>query len=253
MLNFIEYNKKNKYLSGIYCITNTIDDRIYIGSTNCFYKRFYEHSRDFCKNNHGNQHLQNFVNKYGIDSIKYNILEIADFNNLIVKEQYYLDNFINFNKDFNICKIAGTPPNHNRQFTEEDIKYIAELYNSGKSCCQISEILFNHRNQRSKIAKITKGENYSEYKDLFNYRKYNQTGRKFSQETKDKISKANKGNPNIGGKGLLRKGRGKLDKEIVLYIRNNPDKISQSKLALKFDISKSLVKDIQKLRTYNKF
>ena len=62
MLNFIEYNKKNKYLSGIYCIINTIDDRIYIGSTKCFYKRFYEHNRDFCKNNHGNQHFQNFVN-----------------------------------------------------------------------------------------------------------------------------------------------------------------------------------------------
>lgn len=253
MLKFIEYNKDSRYLSGIYCITNNIDNRIYIGSTNCFYKRFYEHNRDFCKLDHNNNHLQNFVNKYGIDSINYNIIEIVDFNNLIEREQYYFDNYIDFNKDFNICKIAGTPPNYNRSFSEKDILYISELYNSGKSCCQISEILFNSRDYRSKIAKITKGESYSEYKNLFNYRKYNQTGRIVSQETKDKIGKANKGNPNIGNKGILRKGNGKLEKEIVLYIRNNPDKISQSKLALKFEISKSLVKDIQKLRTYNKF
>lgn len=253
MLKFIEYNKDNKYLSGIYCISNIIDNRIYIGSTQCFKRRFTEHLKSLSDNTHNNPHLQKFVNKYGIDSIKFEILEIIELEDLLIKEQYYLNNFIDFNKDFNICKIAGTPPNYNRSFTEKDITYIAKLYNSGKSCCQISEILFNNRNQRSKIAKITKGESYSEYKNLFNYRKYNQVGRKFSQETKNKISKANTGNSNIGGKGILRKGNGKLEKEVVLYIRNNPDKISQSKLALKFEISKSLVKDIQKLRTYNKF
>ena len=120
------------------------------------------------------------------------------------------------------------------------------------SCCKISELLFNNRNKRKIISDITRGESYSEYKNLFNYRKYNQTGRVISQETKDKISKANKGNPNIGGKGKERNSHGKLDNSIVLYIRNNPDNISQSKLALKFNISKSLVKDIQKLRTYKK-
>ena len=252
MLNFIDYNSENKYESGIYCITNIIDNRIYIGSTQCFKRRFSEHSRSFSDNTHNNPHLQKFVNKYGIDSIKFYIVQITDINDLLTKEQCYLDNYIDFNKDFNICKIAGTPPNYNRQFTEKDIKYIAELYNSGMSCCKISELLFNNRNKRKIISDITRGESYSEYKNLFNYRKYNQTGRVISQETKDKISKANKGNPNTGGKGKERNSNGKLDNSIVLYIRNNPDNISQSKLALKFNISKSLVKDIQKLRTYKK-
>lgn len=248
----MELNKENKYLSGVYKISNNIDNRIYIGSTQCFKRRFSEHLKSLANDNHNNSHLQCFVNKYCIDSIKFEILEITELEDLLTREQHYLDNFIDFNKDFNVCKIAGTPPNYNRSFTEKDITYIAKLYNSGKSCCQISEILFNNRNQRSKIAKITKGESYSEYKNLFNYRKYNQTGRVISQETKDKISKANKGNPNIGGKGKERNSHGKLDNSIVLYIRNNPDNISQSKLALKFNISKSLVKDIQKLRTYKK-
>lgn len=252
MLNLIDYNSENKYKSGIYCITNTIDNRIYIGSTQCFKRRFSEHLKSLSDNTHNNTHLQKFVNKYGIDSIKFYLIQITDLDTLLTKEQYYLDNYIDFNKDFNICKIAGTPPNYNRQFVEEDIKFIAKLYNSGKSCCQISELLFNSRNKRKIISDITRGETYSEYKDLFNYRKYNQTGRILSQETKDKISRANKGNPNIGGKGKERNSNGKLDSSIVLYIRNNPDSISQSKLALKFNISKSLVKDIQKLRTYKK-
>lgn len=172
-MNFIEYNNQNKYLSGIYCITNTIDNRIYIGSTNCFYKRFYEHNRDFCKQQHSNTHLQNFINKYGIDSIKYNILEIVDFDNLIEREQYYFDNYLDFNKDFNICKIAGTPVNWNRSLLKLEILKIADLYNSGKTGCQISEILYNTRNHRTKINNLIKGTIYPEFKYLFNYKQYN--------------------------------------------------------------------------------
>jgi group I intron endonuclease len=228
MLNFIEYNQNNKYLSGIYCITNTIDNRIYIGSTNCFYKRFYEHNRDFCKNKHNNIHLQRFINKYGIDSIKYKIIEILDFNFLLEKEQWYLDTYINFEKDFNICKIVGTPPNYNRSFTENQIKEIANLYNSGKSCCQISEILFNNRNQRSKIASMVKGISYSEYKKLFNYKKYSQIGRTFGQETKNKI-------------GIANSGTRVLSISDIEFIKNNFDKVSGRKIASLLNKSKSVI------------
>lgn len=224
----MQLNKENKYLSGIYQISNNIDNRIYIGSTQCFKRRFTEHLKSLADNAHNNPHLQKFVNKYGIDSIKFEILEVVELENLLLKEQYYLDNFINFNRDFNICKIAGTPPNYNRQFTEENIKYIAELYNSGKSCCQISEILFNHRNQRSKIAKITKGESYSEYKDLFKYRNYNQTGRKFTQETKNKISNKNKGSK-------------VLSISDIEFIKQNYNKLSGRKIAKLLDKSKSVI------------
>lgn len=253
MLNFTDYTDENKYKSGIYAFSNTIDNRIYIGSTNSFYKRNYEHFNDFKKNTHNNPHLQRFYNKYGENSLKFHIIEFVEISELLKVEQSYLDTIVDFSRDFNISRIAGRPPVTNRSFDEKDIIYIAELYNSGKTCCQISEMLFGNRDKRSKIAKITKGNSYPEYKELFNYRKYSQKGRKCKEETKEKISKANKGNPTIGGKGIERKGNGKLEKEVVLYIRDNPDKISQSKLGLKFNISKSIVKDIQKRRTYNKF
>jgi len=120
----MQLNKENKYLSGIYQISNNIDNRIYIGSTQCFKRRFTEHLKSLADNTHNNPHLQKFVNKYGIDSIKFEILEIIELEDLLIKEQYYLDSFIDFNRDFNICKIAGTPPNYNRSFSEKDILYI---------------------------------------------------------------------------------------------------------------------------------
>lgn len=237
MLNLIDYNSENKYKSGIYCITNTIDNRIYIGSTQCFKRRFSEHLKSLSDNTHNNPHLQKFINKYGIDSIKFYIVEIIDLDNLLIREQYYLDNYIDFNKDFNICKIVGAPPNYNRQFTEEDIKFIAELYNSGKSCCQIAELLFNNRNKRKIISDITRGESYSEYKELFNYRKYNQTGRVCSQETKNKI-------------GLKNSGKYKnISKENFDFIKENMFKYSGRYLSKLTGISKSrianLIKDIK--------
>ena len=228
MLKFTEYNNSNKYLSGVYCITNIIDNRIYIGSTQCFKRRFTEHLKSLTDNTHNNPHLQKFVNKYGIDNIKFEILEIVEIENLLSKEQYYLNNFINFSTDFNICKIAGTPPNYNRQFTKEDIEYIAELYNSGKSCCQISEILFNHRNQRSKITKIAKGESYSEYRYLFKYKKYNQTGRIISQETKNIIGNKNKGSR-------------VLSISDIEFIKQNYNKLSGRKIAKLLNKSKSVI------------
>jgi group I intron endonuclease len=228
MLNFIEYNDTNKYLSGIYCITNIINDRIYIGSTNCFYKRFYEHNRDLCKNIHSNKHFQNFVNKYSIDVIKYNILEIVDFNNLLEREQYYLDKHIDFNKDFNICKIVGIPNNWNKSLNENQILQIIDLYNSGKSGCEISEILYNTRNHRAKINELIKGTSYPEYSHLFNKRKYNQTGRKLSQETKDKIGKANSGSS-------------VLSISDIEFIKNNFTKISGRKIAKLLNKSKSTI------------
>ena len=83
MLNFIDYNSENKYESGIYCITNIIDNRIYIGSTQCFKRRFSEHSRSFSDNTHNNPHLHKFVNKYGIDSIKFYIVQMILIKTLI--------------------------------------------------------------------------------------------------------------------------------------------------------------------------
>ena len=174
-MQLIEITQENRNNSGIYCITNTVDDRIYVGSCKNFKSRIKEHVNCLKRNKHNNIYLQNFVNKYGIGSFKFHIIEFSKIVNLVNTEQYYLDTL---KPEFNICKKAYQPP-VKYSLTEEQIKQIAELYNSGKTGCQIAELLFNDRNCRIKINSIIRGDSYKEYNHLFNYRKYTQIGRKF--------------------------------------------------------------------------
>lgn len=197
-MQLIEITQENKNSSGIYCIKNTVNDRIYVGSCKNFKSRIKEHVNCLKRNKHNNIYLQNFVNKYGINTLKFNIIEFSEIIDLVRKEQYYLDTL---NPQFNICKKAYQPP-VKYSLTEEQIKQIAELYNNGKTGCQIAELLFNDRNYRIKINSLIRGDSYKEYNHLFNYRKYSQIGRKISEETKNKISKANTGTTALSEKDI---------------------------------------------------
>ena len=99
--------KENKYLSGIYIITNTIDSRVYIGECNNFYKRYGRHRSSLKRNKHCNKKLQNFVNKYGLDCLKFDILEIAS-ENLIDLEIQYIKKYNSIENGFNIILDSRT-------------------------------------------------------------------------------------------------------------------------------------------------
>jgi group I intron endonuclease len=174
MLNLIEYSKDYETLQGIYCIANTVDNRVYIGSTKSFKTRLKEHKKKLNQNLHENRHLQNFYNKYGKETLSFYIVEVCELSSLLEREQHYLD----LGSDlFNIAKIAGAPPSASRSWSYEEVLQISFLYNTGKTCCQISEILYNNRNYRTKINLLVKGESYKEYKYLFNKREYTQKGK----------------------------------------------------------------------------
>jgi group I intron endonuclease len=90
---------------GIYKIVNNINGKIYIGSAKDFKKRYESHVNALLKNKHHNRKLQNGVNKYKIENFTFVPIEyIDDVNQLIVREQYYLDLL---NPYYNICKVAG--------------------------------------------------------------------------------------------------------------------------------------------------
>ena len=89
---------------GIYTIKSLIDDRIYIGSSSNLIRRKSNHFWKLKNKNHANVKLQNFVNKYGIENLLFEIIEECNENLLIEREQYY---FELLNPKFNILKIAG--------------------------------------------------------------------------------------------------------------------------------------------------
>ena len=95
--------------SGIYEIINNITKDIYIGSSVNLSNRKSRHFRDLEKNIHHSIILQRAVDKYKIENFDFIILEYCDKNDLLIREQYYLDTLFPL---YNILKNAGNSLGH---------------------------------------------------------------------------------------------------------------------------------------------
>ena len=101
--------------TGIYKIYHVNNpDNVYVGSASrdykCkesqrgFYRRFIEHLRMIKKNIHHSAYLQNAINKYGLEGMRFEILELCNKTIIIKREQHYIDTL---NSCYNMNKIAG--------------------------------------------------------------------------------------------------------------------------------------------------
>jgi group I intron endonuclease len=70
--------------SGVYVIRNTLNNKVYVGSTKDFWHRFSRHLSCLRTGKHHSNKLQNFVLKYGIDKLNFSLLELCE----PIKEQY---------------------------------------------------------------------------------------------------------------------------------------------------------------------
>lgn len=94
---------------GIYKITNTINGKIYIGSSKNIEKRWDQHKNKLNFNKHCNPHLQYSWNKYGKEYFIFEIIKITSEELRLTEEQYYLDTLTPFvdSIGMNISKFAG--------------------------------------------------------------------------------------------------------------------------------------------------
>jgi group I intron endonuclease len=76
--------------SGIYCIKNLINNKVYIGSSVNLNGREYKHFWMLKKNKHDNQFLQNSFNKYGENSFVFEVVEECHPELLINLENYHI-------------------------------------------------------------------------------------------------------------------------------------------------------------------
>jgi group I intron endonuclease len=88
---------------GIYTIVNNrYQQAVYVGSTNDFDNRKYQHWSDLRRNCHKNKHLQNSWNRHGADSFSFKIIEFASDDNLEIREQFWIDYYKRIGTVYNI-------------------------------------------------------------------------------------------------------------------------------------------------------
>lgn len=79
--------------SGIYKITNIVNNKFYIGSSKNLYKREKQHFTLLKNNKNHCKLLQRAYNKYGKESFKFEILALCPLEYLFKLEQWFVNNF----------------------------------------------------------------------------------------------------------------------------------------------------------------
>jgi group I intron endonuclease len=92
----------------IYMIKNISSNKVYIGSS--IYgltKRKRCHITNLKNNKHHSIKLQNAWNKYGEDKFIFEIIEICNKEDILAKEQYWIDKYDSYINGYNATPVAG--------------------------------------------------------------------------------------------------------------------------------------------------
>lgn len=107
--------------SGIYQIRNLVNGKRYIGSAKCFRTRWNAHRAKLARGSHHSKHLQASWTKHGPESFVFEVIELCEFDSLIRREQFWLDEL---SPEFNVCTHAGS--SLGRRFSQESKDKIRE-------------------------------------------------------------------------------------------------------------------------------
>lgn len=204
------YNLNNiPNTSGIYMITNTINNKSYIGQSIHLRKRLTDHR---CRSHYSgdreyNKTFYRSIRKYGIENFTIQILEECDKEFLDERETYWIEFYDTYNNGYNETTGGGSGQQHikgekhpNHKLTEKDIIDIRTRYN-------------NHERKK---------EVYSLYKDRINFTGFHKiwTGTTWKNIMMDVYTEENKKFHlhNTGQSGSSN-GKAKLNEKQVYDIR----------------------------------
>ena len=104
--------KEHLNQTGIYCIRNKINNKVYIGKAKCIYRRIRQHINNLNKKNRDeeNDHLINAWFKYGRENFEYFVLEYTSIEQLKEQELYWQKVYkcTNRNKGYNFREDSET-------------------------------------------------------------------------------------------------------------------------------------------------
>jgi group I intron endonuclease len=196
--------------SGIYKITNILNNHCYIGSAVNINRRFIIHRYKLNDQTHHSSYFQNAWNKYGSEAFIYEVLLYCSELDLIFYEQRAIDTY---KPEYNMCPTAGS--SLGRKLTEQHKSKISASLKGHKHSEESKVLMSKNRagkdipaEARARQAATLRGRKTGpasqERKDAISKAL---KGHKLSQETKDKIAEKAKArnmsgenNPNFGKK-----------------------------------------------------
>ena len=125
-------NTRDKLNPAIYSITNTLNNKRYIGSATRLKERWRVHKYLLRKNKHFNNHLQNAWNKYGEENFKFESIELISNYNiekltsiLIEREEYFIIYYNANNNKFGYNSRIKCNSNLGHKMSEEQKKKLS--------------------------------------------------------------------------------------------------------------------------------
>ena len=181
----MDLDSGNCKTSGVYCITNLINGKKYIGkSDNNVLVRLRHHMQG----KKSNSHLQDSIKKYGIENFRFEILELCDKSICGQRERYWIEKFDTFKNGYN--HTTGGEGESGWHLSPEAIEKTAKVHR-GKIMSEHTKKLLSDARKGTPISE----ENKKKLSKMFRGKGNPFYGKHHTEETKQKLSKIHKNTP----------------------------------------------------------
>lgn len=129
---------------GIYKIINKTNGKVYIGSSKQISTRKASHFRMLKNDQHHSYKLQSDYNKHRLPSFEFEVIELCEVENLLVREQHWMDFYQSYNLGYN-CSVFSNRPSGtsaegrlkrvvegNQKYVDETVRNLNILYRMRK-------------------------------------------------------------------------------------------------------------------------
>lgn len=250
--------------SGIYTITNQIDNKLYVGYATNFRKRKGDHFANLNSNKHKNIHLQRAYNKHGKDNFTCELIEECEIKHLTSQENYWsnlLDSH-NSKKGYNIRPTGiDTLVSHSQEtrdkisksklgvkLSQEHCKNIglsktgitpseetkAKLRFKTQESCKKGSIKLKEKQVLEIVSLINKGIKSSKIAQQFNVTRHTIANIKYNKQW------------NFIDKGLIKQNKSRLSLEQIKEVREKANnKINYKIISEEYNIPSSMISKIK--------